>query len=167
MIKSDTITLLVKQTPAKPIVNRNFDTMKAVNQGSGVYRWFNGKNLAGTGRLFRATANGSYRCVYEENGCASDTSDAIVFNSLRLNDFLNAPMLFPNPAVNVVQIPGNCGKIAEIYTMNGVLVSSIPVEQNQSGSSILGITSLKSGAYFIVTRTENENKSCVYRFVKQ
>lgn len=167
MIKSDTITLLVKQTPAKLIVNRNFDTMKAVNQGSGVYRWFNGKNLAGTGRLFRATANGSYRCVYEENGCASDTSDAIVFNSLRLNDFSNAPMLFPNPAVNVVQIPGNCGKMAEIYTMNGVLVSSVTVEQNQSGSSILGITSLKSGAYFIVTKTENENNSCVYRFVKQ
>jgi hypothetical protein len=166
LIKSDTIVLVVKNTPTKPVVSRNFDTMKASNQGTGVYRWFNGNNLAGTGMRYKATANGNYRCVYEENGCASDTSDAISFNSLRMNDFANAPMLFPNPVIDEVQIPTGCMGVATIYTALGSLVADSKIALGNSGKPTLKVSALKSGSYFIVVTSDTGN-NCIYRFIKQ
>ena len=164
VITSDTAILILNTTPATPQVSRNFDTLFAQNIGSGTYQWFKAGVLAGNGRVFRATSNGNYRCVYSENGCASDTSQTLVFNSLKLRDFGSLQVLFPNPAASFVMLPSesSVNGSASIYDSKGSLVKIVNLKNAVNYAFRIELKDLKPGAYFIQTQTGK-----AYRFIKE
>jgi len=164
LINSDTVSLVINNTPASPQVTRNFDTLFAQNMGSGTYRWFKAGVLAGNGMIFRATSNGNYRCVYTENGCASDTSQTLIFNSLRLQDIGNLQVLYPNPASLFVMLPAesSVNSYAVILDSKGSLVKTVTLKNAVNYAFKVDIKELKPGSYFIQTVT---GKS--YRFIKE
>lgn len=163
-INSDTITLVVNNTPITPLVTRNFDTLFAQNIGSGTYQWFKGGVLAGNGRVYRATSNGNYRCVYTENGCASDTSQTILFNSLGLNELSKLQVLFPNPASSFVMLPAefSTNGRAVIFDSKGSLVKEISLKNAINNTFRVEIKDLLPGSYVIQTRFGK-----AYRFIKE
>jgi hypothetical protein len=164
LIYSDTATLLVNNTPMTPQVTRNFDTLFAQNMGSGTYQWFKGAVLAGNGRVFRANSNGNYRCVYTENGCASDTSQTILFNSLGLNEMSKLQVLFPNPASSFVMLPAefSTNGRAVIIDSKGSLVKEIGLKNAINNTFRVEIKELLPGSYIIQTRSGK-----AYRFIKE
>jgi len=164
LINSDTVSLVINNTPAAPQVTRNFDTLFAQNMGSGTYQWFKAGVLAGNGRIFRATSNGNYRCVYTENGCASDTSQTLIFNSLRLQDIGNLQVLYPNPASLFVMLPAesSVNSYAVIFDSKGSLVKTVTLKNAVNYAFKVDIKELEPGNYFIQTVT---GKS--YRFIKE
>jgi PKD repeat protein len=164
LIKSDTVTLVVNNTPMTPQVTRNFDTLFAQNMGSGTYQWFKGAVLAGNGRVFRASSNGNYRCVYTENGCASDTSQTILFNSLGLNEMSKLQVLFPNPASSFVMLPAefSTNGRAVIIDSKGSLVKEIGLKNAINNTFRVEIKELLPGSYIIQTRSGK-----AYRFIKE
>lgn len=166
IISSDTASIVLQNTPATPVITRNYDTLFAQNLGSGTYQWFRGGVAAGTGRIFRAAANGTYRCVYSENGCASDTSAAVVFNSLGLNDLDAGQWLYPNPANDHVMVPAGCGHDIRIFDAAGARVagSAYQVTDN-SGTIRLDVPVLSPGIYQVVI--SGKSGQCRYRFIKQ
>jgi len=163
-IKSDTAILALNNTPATPQVSRNFDTLFAQNLGNGTYQWFRAGVLAGNGMVFRAMSNGDYRCVYTENGCASDSSQTLVFNSLRLQDFNSLQVLFPNPAASFVMLPAesSVSRSAAIYNSTGRLVKIITLTNAVNYAFRIEIKDLKTGGYFIQTQSGK-----AYRFIKE
>jgi PKD repeat protein len=164
VITSDTATLILNSTPATPLVSRNFDTLFAQNMGVGTYQWFKASVLAGNGRVFRATSNGNYRCVYTENGCASDTSQTLVFNSLKLTDFGSLQVLFPNPAASFVMLPAesSVNSSVSIYDSKGSLVKVVNLKNAVNFAFRIDIKDLKPGGYYIQTQTGK-----AYRFIKE
>ncbi len=163
LIYSDTITLsMVNTTPSKPTVSRNFDTMIAENIGSGLYQWFSGNGLTGTGRKLKVSQNGNYRCVYTESGCASDTSTAIIFNSLSLQGVNQYPLLRPNPAKAYVEVPYVCGNTVSVYSVNGALISTLKAEMSTPGNQQFNISTLKPGVYIL-----SSGQDCRFRFIKE
>lgn len=164
LIHSDTVTLQVNNTPATPQVTRNFDTLFAQNLGSGTYQWYKAGVLAGNGRVFRATSNGNYRCVYTENGCASDTSQTIIFNSLGLNEMTKMQVLFPNPASSYVMLPAEFSQNsrAVIIDSKGNMVKEIILKNAIKNNYMVEIKEILPGSYIIQT---NSGKS--YRFIKE
>lgn len=163
-IFSDTVAILLNNTPAKPTVSRNFDTLFAQNLGSGTYQWFKSGVLAGTGRVFKATSNGNFTCVYTENGCASDTSQVIVFNSLGTHNLDALQVLFPNPAKSYIIIPAEIGSNGAclVFDHKGSLLKEIQLRNAQNQSIRLDISDLKPGTYIIQGQSGK-----VYRFVKE
>ncbi|MFN4915565.1 MAG: T9SS type A sorting domain-containing protein [Sphingomonadales bacterium] len=164
LIQSDTAILVVNNTPAKPQVTRNFDTLFAQNLGAGTYQWYKAGTLAGSGRVFKATSNGNYRCVYTENGCASDTSQPIIFSSLSLNNISSLKVLFPNPAASYIMVPAeSSGSIyAGIFDSKGTLIRNVTLKNAVNNAFRLDINDLLSGSYIIQTRAGK-----TYRFIKE
>ena len=164
LIKSDTATLIVKNTPAAPLLSRNFDTLFAQNLGSGTYQWFKSGAAVGTGRILKAAANGSYNCVYTENGCASDTSLAIIFSSLRQDNLSTLKVLFPNPATSYIMLPAESTSygLASIYDNKGSLIKEVMVKNASNYSFRVEIRDLIPGSYVIQTRSGK-----AYQFIKQ
>lgn len=164
LIYSDTVSLILKNTPATPQVSRNFDTLFAQNLGSGTYQWFKTGALAGSGRVFKATTNGNYRCVYTENGCASDTSQPIVFISLSLNDIGTLQVLFPNPAASYIMVPAvSAGSVsAGIFDSKGTLVRAITLKNAVNYTYRVDIGDLVSGSYILQIRSGK-----AFRFIKE
>jgi hypothetical protein len=146
------------------LVSRDMDTLMAANVGNGTYYWFNNGTLVGTGRIYMAKSNGVYRCLYEENGCASDSSQTLVFNSLRLQDFNSLQVLFPNPAASFVMLPAesSVSRSAAIYDSKGRLVKIITLTNAVNYAFRIEIKDLKTGGYFIQTQSGK-----AYRFIKE
>lgn len=166
LIYSDTATLVIKPTPAQPVISRNFDTLRAVNQGPGQYQWLKDGNPVGTGLMHIAKANGNYTCVYTQDGCSSDPSSTIAFNSLLINDAEAATWLRPNPATHVVLVPFVCGERAEIYNMAGTLVKTTAVKYDQTTTTgEIAVTELPAGQYLV--QISEGMKVCRFRFIKQ
>lgn len=164
VITSDTATIILNSTPATPQVSRNFDTLFAQNLGAGTYQWFKAGVLAGNGRVFRATSNGNYRCVYTENGCASDTSQTLIFNSLKLQDLGSLQVLFPNPAASFVMLPAESSVNGTVYVYDskGSLVKVVNLKNAVNYAFKIEIKDLKPGGYNIQTQTGK-----AYRFIKE
>lgn len=96
-------------------VSCNLDTLKATNVGVGTYNWYKNGVLVGSGRLFKPSAIGIYRCLYVENGCKSDSSALIVLKSLKNTNIPNQlAVIYPNPVSEVLTIQlreSNCVRI--------------------------------------------------------
>ena len=163
LIFSDTATIVLNNTPSSPQVSRNFDTLFAQNLGTGTYQWFKAGVLAGTGRIFRAPSNGNYNCVYTENGCASDSSQTLFFNSLSLQDIRTLEVLFPNPAYSHIMLPAesNEGAVANIYDSKGSLLKVVTLKNAINKSIRVDISSLNPGMYII-----QHQAGKTYRFIK-
>ena len=101
-------------------VSCNLDTLKAANVGTGTYNWYKNGVLVGSGRLFKPSAIGIYRCLYVENGCKSDSSALIVLKSLR-NSSIADPntLIYPNPVSDVLTIQIRESSCIRIYNSAG------------------------------------------------
>lgn len=167
LIKSDTQTLVVNPKPATPVVSRNFDTLFATNVGSGTYTWYRSGVVKGTGRSLKVNQNGTYKCVYAENGCQGDSSTAIVFNTLLADPLqLNGIYLAPIPANNVLNVYGaNQAHSFRVYSATGALVLDAPEVEIKAGLVQIQISALKPGTY-LLEFVQNSQKLTA-RFVKQ
>ena len=124
LVESNVLSLQVFPKPAKPSVSRSFDTLTAANQGSGAYTWYRNGQVASNNRVFNALQNGNYRCVYTENGCASDSSNLISITNVSIDGFVvTSAELFPVPATSVLFLKENLRvESIEVYSISGQLV---------------------------------------------
>jgi PKD repeat protein len=145
-------------------VSRDMDTLMAANVGNGTYYWFNYGTQVGTGRIYMAKSNGVYKCLYEENGCKSDSSQAIIFNSLGTYDMMQLTLLYPNPAQSYIMVPMALDEdiTVNIYNQQGALVKSVNVQSVIKPATRVEIGDLKAGNYLLQTGSGR-----TYRFFKQ
>lgn len=115
-------------------ITRFMDTFTAENVGGGTYIWYKNGVPIGSGRILKALSNGTYRCVYLENGCYSDSSNALTFNSLDILETLNpnGSWIYPTITTNAIFIkdPMQIGRI-EFYNQLGQWVATVVVSENQ------------------------------------
>lgn len=124
LIESNVLGLQIQPKPTKPVVSRSFDTLSAANQGNGSYTWYRNGQVASTNRVFNALQNGNYRCVYVENGCASDSSDVIGIANVSLRGLSNnSAELYPVPATDRLFLKESMlVQSVEVYSLAGQLV---------------------------------------------
>lgn len=87
------------------VVTRFMDSLQAANVGSGTYTWYLNGGIIGTGRIYKAKANGIYKCIYTENGCNSDSSNTLNFNALmdlKLSVNQSNIQVYPNPSSHIL-----------------------------------------------------------------
>ncbi len=131
----------------KVTVSRFMDSLQAQNVGNGVYSWYSNGNLVGTGRIYKAKLNGNYRCIYTENGCNSDSSDAIAFNSLDIKQMIKAKtQVYPNPTSDYVNFETKFAGKVMIRTINGMMISETAVSE---GLTKIGLKNFTSGIYLV------------------
>jgi hypothetical protein len=101
-------------------VSCNLDTLKAANVGTGTYNWYKNGVLVGSGRLFKPSTIGIYRCLYVENGCKSDSSALIVLKSLSNSNVKDRyTVIYPNPVSDVLTIQIRESSCIRIYNSAG------------------------------------------------
>ncbi|MBL7811875.1 MAG: hypothetical protein JNL57_06590 [Bacteroidetes bacterium] len=151
LIYSDTAVIVVKNTPAKPTVTRNFDTLFASNLGAGTYTWYESNAVFGTGRVIKATKNGSFRCTYTENGCTSDSSTVLTFNSLYtgLPEQVK-PAVYPNPTKHTIELRGVSGyrKVRIFNNISQEVTDNVSMVQNGMNWKA-DVSRLPAGQYII------------------
>jgi hypothetical protein len=104
-------------------VSCNLDTLKAANVGTGTYNWYKNGVLVGSGRLFKPSTIGIYRCLYVENGCKSDSSALIVLKSLGNSNVKDRnTVIYPNPVSDVLTIQIRESSCIRIYNSVGGIV---------------------------------------------
>lgn len=170
VIYSDTVNTLVNPTPAAPMVSRNFDTLFATGAGSGTYSWFRNGSFISSLKTYKATQNGNYRCIYTENGCSSDSSTLIVFNSLDLQDIYSGNLgLWPVPAQDFMYLKTEV-PVAEIV-ITDVSGKQVDAGWNASAANAaktlfaFKLENLSQGVYIVRVRTNSGWQD--YRFSKQ
>ena len=131
-------------------VSCNMDTLKAVPLGSGTYNWFKNGVKVGTGQKFKPSETGLYRCVYDDNGCKSDSSAIIILKSIDSRNLaVEAVSVYPNPAKGQFSIQG-LSELGEIRIFNAVgqLMKDIIVANGQSTLDV-DIHGWVAGLYFV------------------
>ena len=106
--------------------------------------------MVGTGQKFKASQIGLYRCVYNENGCQSDSSAMIILKSVGNAVVANSLLhIFPNPSSTGFYIRNESGlEIHEciIFDVQGRELQGIDID------TMLGYVStenLMDGTYFM------------------
>jgi PKD repeat protein len=131
-------------------VSCNMDTLKAVPLGSGTYNWFKNGVKVGTGQKFKPSETGLYRCVYDDNGCKSDSSAIIILKSIDSRNLaVEAVSVYPNPAKGQFSIQG-LSELGEIRIFNAVgqLIKAILVANGQSTLDV-DIHGWVAGLYYV------------------
>ena len=131
-------------------VSCNLDTLKATPLGTGTYNWYKNGVKVGTGQKFKPSQTGLYRCVYDENGCQSDSSAVIILKSIGAHNMVVSVIhLFPNPANRNVTVSGNgtMGSV-RIYNAIGQLQINKEFPGNQTSMDI-DIQVLSPGIYYV------------------
>lgn len=129
----------------------------------GTYQWIDcntGDSLVGeTNQTFNITANGSYAVIVFD-GCLIDTSACINFNTIGINELnINSNFsIYPNPSQNNIVI--NTNKSTELTISN--LLGEIVLKSNVIDKSVIDISQLNNGVYFIRNSEGNTIK-----FIKQ
>lgn len=172
LIYTDTATLVVNPKPATPVVSRNFDTLKAADQGAGTYNWYKNGVLAGSGKTYKATSNGNYKCVVIQNGCSSDSSAVLPFNSLNVN-WINGKVvkLYPNPSKERIMLSG-MGVVKtenmEITDASGKSVKSfVKLSNLPNGDTELNIKNLSAGVYYLLYSESRNETPLKLQFIKE
>jgi hypothetical protein len=134
------------------------DTLKAANVGTGTYNWYKNGVLVGSGRLFKPSTIGIYRCLYVENGCKSDSSALIVLKSLRNSNVKDRyTVIYPNPVSNNEVFISTVSELKSIvlYNVNGQIIQEIknPSKINEAYK----VSNLPKGFYLIQLASENES----------
>lgn len=131
-------------------VSCNLDTLKASPSGTGTFTWYKNGIVVGTGQKFKASQIGLYRCVYNENGCQSDSSAIIILKSVRNAVVANSLLqIFPNPSSGQFIIQGlqGYGKI-EVCNGIGSKVFEMDLLEGQT-TTVLDIKGWQSGLYYL------------------
>ncbi len=120
---------------AKSLTTSRFmDTLTAENVGAGDYLWFKNGVEVERGRIIKAKSNGNYRCVYLENGCYSDSSNVINFNSLNLyyTEQSNGLIIFPTISNGIINIKGLSSiSSMNVYDMHGKCLVSLGIKPGE------------------------------------
>ncbi len=121
---------------AKSLTTSRFmDTLTAENVGAGDYLWFKNGVEVERGRIIKAKSNGNYRCVYLENGCYSDSSNVINFNSLNLyyTEQSNGLIIFPTISNGIINIKGLSSiSSMNVYDMHGKCLVSLEIKPGEN-----------------------------------
>jgi hypothetical protein len=122
-------------------VSCNLDTLKAANVGTGTYNWYKNGVLVGTGRLFKPSTIGIFRCLYVENGCKSDSSALIVLKSLSNSNVKDHyTVIYPNPVSDVLTIQIRESSCIRIYnSVGGIVFQNCPSQIGQQTSNVNNI----------------------------
>ncbi|MFN5682288.1 MAG: T9SS type A sorting domain-containing protein, partial [Bacteroidota bacterium] len=104
----------------------------------------------GTGQKFKPSETGLYRCVYDDNGCKSDSSAIIILKSIDSRNLAVAAVrVYPNPAKGQFSIQG-LSELGEIRIFNAVgqLMKDIIVANGQSTLDV-DIQGWVAGLYYV------------------
>jgi uncharacterized repeat protein (TIGR03803 family) len=135
------------------------------NETGASYQWINCSDnsaISGaTSQSFSPSQNGEYAVVLSNATC-SDTSRCYRVSGLGIkeSEIANNIRLYPNPASNTVEV-------VSLEEIEEIVVYSVSGEELlQSYSTLLDVSHLESGIYFIHIRTENSNKNIFKRLIK-
>lgn len=115
------------------------------------YQWIDcavNTPIAGaTSSSFTPTQNGLYAVTVTDNGCTF-TSDCFTYNRVGIDENVASFELFPNPSSGILNIQTENKKIesVKIVDLNGKLLFQKNI---QSNSTILDISHLATGTYFV------------------
>lgn len=138
------------------------------NQTGATYQWIDCNNgntaiINATNASYTATDNGIYAVVITVGNC-SDTSDCVTISTVSLDeqaDEMNLS-LFPNPATSTLTIENEGVKIKTISILD---VTGKTVETISENTSIINVSNLNKGIYFLQIHT---NKGLISKkFIKE
>lgn len=157
----------VNIVPKTPLVSRNFDTLFVLSNDPGTYNWYRNGTFVGTGKSLKANQNGKYRAVLVNNGCVSDSSAIIDFNSLSVKTMRMEAGIRPIPADEgfhyISEFP--IQKI-RIFSTSGTEISSdLFTTSVTNNEATIGIKKLPDGYYFL--RVTANSTETTYKFIKQ
>jgi hypothetical protein len=136
-------------------VSCNLDTLKAANVGTGTYNWYKNGVLVGSGRLFKPSSTGIYRCLYVENGCKSDSSALIVLKSLRnLNIQDGLAVIYPNPVSEVLTIQMRESNCVRIFNEVGGIVFQNCASSQVRNMNRIDVSNWATGIYEVAIYNE-------------
>jgi hypothetical protein len=130
------------------VIGVDFDTLRPLNYpGYGQVQWFRNSVKVGTGDFFHAKNTGRYVACLSWQGCLSDSSNAIILNSVNNYNFTNKSItIYPNPNDGNFNIKSSINGFIEIWHSNGQQI--IRRELESSKSTRLNLN-LSSGVYLI------------------
>lgn len=171
-VSGDTIRVLVRPLPAKPVLMRKEDGLSLVSIGNavGTLTW----ESAADGIHFKKIdqkgdqliLNGNelyYRLKSQLDGCSaySDTIRAVIKPGV--------PAIYPVPANDSITLSGNlvldAGAEIRIYDANGKRMQAYPITQDFSGMIRIDIREIPAGTYIL--RTEGNRIPVTAKFLKQ
>ncbi|WP_055442650.1 M28 family peptidase [Lacinutrix himadriensis] len=142
-------------------VSQNANTLTA-NQNGTSYQWVNydtNTNIAGaTNQSYTPIINGNY-IVEISSGACVEKSAPITVTSLGIETFMDSDiLLYPNPVKTnlMVEIPAiSDAVVLELYDITGKKI----LDKTSSGTkTVLDVSALSSGVYFLKIRTNNKYK---------
>jgi hypothetical protein len=115
----------------------------------------------GSGRLFKPSTIGIYRCLYVENGCKSDSSALIVLKSLSNSNVKDHyTVIYPNPVSDVLTIQIRESSCIRIYNSAGRNVfQNCPSQIGQQTSNVkkIDVKDWATGTYEVsIYNSSNE-----------
>jgi hypothetical protein len=151
-LKSNVIT--VNLSVPTLAIGVDFDTLRPLNYpGYGQVQWFRNGVKVGTGDFFHAKNTGRYVACLSWQGCLSDSSNALILNSVNSNGFLkNAISIYPNPNDGNFTVKSFINGSVEIWNSSGQQMVSNKMIAGESSDFNLN---LSSGIYFIKVFNEN------------
>jgi hypothetical protein len=137
----------------------NWDTLFPLNYpGFGTVSWYLNGMKIGVGQKIRATKIGRYNAILSWQGCNSDSSNALVLNSVANNLVEKSGInIYPNPSTGRVFIQSQDKLNAiKLYSTDGKLLRNIDLSNGNNSANELIIRSgnlyelqLGSGIYFM------------------
>ena len=130
-------------------VSCSLDTLKAANVGAGTYNWYRNGVLVGSGMRFKPTQTGLYRCVYDENGCKSDSSAVIVLKSISSkSQFISKVALYPNPASQMLTVE-SMELLGSIRVFDAVGSKMVEYAIHPGENANIDVSTWPLGLYFV------------------
>lgn len=135
-------------------VSCSLDTLKAANVGAGTYNWYRNGVLVGSGMRFKPTQTGLYRCVYDENGCKSDSSAVIVLKSISSkSQLISKVALYPNPASQMLTVE-SMELLGSIRVFDAVGSKMVEYAIHPGDNANIDVSTWPLGLYFVSIYTQ-------------
>ncbi len=171
-VTSDSGKLIVKPTPAKPVVNKFGPTGLQSSVSGDVYRWYIDNVFEPSltqQTILNLTRVGDYRVRVTKDGCISELSDPVFwFPAVGLTEVNSGSInLYPNPASTMVdvEIPnGITTGTVKVFDIVGKQINVIPFSNATMFS--LNVSGLKQGIYY-VTVSSTDGKNYVGKLIKE
>ncbi len=128
-------------------ITRNWDTLYSNYTGAGKITWYRNNLQIATGLKHTLINNGDYFARVSMDGCVSENSNTVTYNSLGLTGFENGLKVGPNPASNQLIIKAKSVGELSVYDMNGrVIYNELNTEPTEK---ILDISKWAKGVYML------------------
>jgi len=152
----------VNPIPATPIITEKSDTLTS-SSAIGNQWYYNGillVNDTNQNYLISPYLPGYYWTQVTLNGCFSDTSNHIYYNTIGINNRINPGLsIFPNPVTTNlnIELANTKGtvKFIEIYGTGGNRIFNM---QTDNDKVIVNVAQYPAGIYFVKVRTESSNR---------